>query len=143
MDPRFRLQRRYPGERFSEPSALGVRLRERDKPLREERQVLGSSVSVGEPKVRANRARVHPGPNAPLLKRLVLFPYRQDTTFPRRHEVRSPIPWDLLARENLETVPMMVAARPQPVMGSPVRALMNRVVAREPVESIETWLEGR
>ncbi|MCO4748103.1 MAG: hypothetical protein KC912_25135 [Proteobacteria bacterium] len=139
MDPRFRLRRRYPGERLNEPRALGVRLAERDKPLKEARAVLGSIVDIKEPKVRASRSRVTAGPNAPLLKRLVLSPYRQDTARPRRGSGRDPIPWDVLDRPEAQRISAVLAERPEAVQGSVVRPAMVRLVARQRM-SADDWL---
>ncbi|TNE90773.1 MAG: hypothetical protein EP330_07540 [Deltaproteobacteria bacterium] len=119
-----------------------MRLTDRDKPLKPPREVLGAAVKVGEPKVRDNRAKVHPGPNAPLLKRLVMFPYRQELAYFRRQSRRDPVPWDMLTREELPTVVDLINERPQPVQESIVKSAMVRVVRRER-PSVSEWLEGR
>ena len=142
MDPRVRLRRRYPGERFAEPRPLGTRVFGRDKPLREPREVVGSVVALPELKVRANRSQARPSPNAPLLKRLVMYPYRQSTTYGRRSAVREPVPWDALARDDRETVADIIAERPQPAPGSVVRAAMKRLEPRE-ILSVDQWLGDR
>lgn len=142
MDPRFRLHRKYPGEQIARLRRLGVRLVDRDKPLKPPREVLGSLIRAGAFSSRDNRAKVDPAPNAPLLKRLVLFPYRQDTTFPRRAPQREPVPWDMLAREALPTMAERIAERPRSTRESLVKDAMVRVVRRER-PSLDAWLEGR
>ena len=142
MDPRVRLRRRYPGERLAEPRPLGTRVFGRDKPLREPREVVGSVVSLPEVKIRAHRSQARPSPNAPLLKRLVMYPYRQSTSYGRRQAVREPVPWDVLTRQDRETVADILAERPEPAPGSSVREAMQRLVTRE-IPSVELWLGGR
>lgn len=99
MDPRDRLRRRYPGEGLSELSPELSRLRDRDKPLREYKVARETEVKVREGKVRRISKTGQTSPNAPLLKRLVRYPYRQHTVSGRRVAVAEPIPWDALGVE--------------------------------------------
>ena len=94
MDPRDRLKRRYPGEGLSDLRPAMVRLGDRDKPLREPMAARESVIRVRKGEFRRNQNMGKPWPNAPLLKRLVRYPYRQHTTDGRRVRVMEPVPWD-------------------------------------------------
>ena len=87
-DPRLRLQRTMPGERFHQVPELADRTAARG-----EWQVRPSPVPVRERalrdgKVKAASRRVDPGPYAPQLIRLVQHPYVLDTVRARRDPER-------------------------------------------------------
>jgi hypothetical protein len=90
------------------------------------------------------RKRVDPRPNAPLLKRLVRYPYRLYTGRPHRRRLVEPFTATHLRVE----FPMPAArvareARGRMVMGNPLRAHPSRVWRREGLPSVDDWLGGR
>ena len=141
MDPRDRLKRKYPGEGLSDPRPEMARLGARDKPLREATVIRESSVRVREGKPRRNQHLGKPWPNAPLLKRLVRYPYRQHTASGRRLKVVEPIPWDACRLEGREPVSSaLVGLREELKGGSPLRADPAPKPAMPTIPSVDDWL---
>ena len=140
MDPRDRLQRRYPGEGLGDARPFGQRFFARDAALPEPRKVPGETMTLRELKVREAMPGIRPAPNAPLLKRLVHSPYRQETVSPRRQQVFEGIPWDALKREAREEREHLE----RPTVGNPLRdpAYGHRPEARARI-SADAWLAGR
>lgn len=144
MDPRWRLERTFPGEGLAAPSNVAVRVAERDRPLKEPRKELGQLVSVPERSTRRIENVVQASPNAPLLKRLVRYPYALHAVQPRRSTVAEPIPWDALAREPREAVSaVMASVRGERIQGNPLRAVPTRVPRLLPIPTADAWLGGR
>lgn len=144
MDPRERLKRRYPGEDIAAPSSSVERLAARDRPLRQPKQALGEEMRVSSHAVRRNQNTIQPQPNAPLLKRLVRYPYALHATRPRTLKVAEPVPWDLLERTVSEPVSAVTRdARDLSIQGNPLRAVSTTVPRRSRVPSVDDWLGGR
>ena len=143
MDPRFRLHRKFPGEGLADLRPISARLAKRDKPLREPMPQRESAVVVRVGKTRRPSKMGKTSPNAPLLKRLVRYPYRQHTTDGRRRSCQEPIPWDLLGVEERKPVSdALVELRASLLGGSPLR---NEPRPRPEVRSrasVAEWLSG-
>lgn len=142
MDPRHRLKRRHPGEGLARPGLIQARLWTRDKELRAPRSVVGDDLVTREIKVRASGRSVDPAPNAPLLKRIVRYPYRlhpergirivsfESPTFDRGR-VESSAPAIREAR----------TWRARATFGSLLRG-PSRPTRREARPTVEAWLGG-
>ena len=144
MDPRHRLKRRYPGQGIADPSPLFDRLIGRDKPLREERESPGSKIVYREVKSRHPWRMAEPSPNAPLLKRMVRYPYRQELTWARREQVFEPLS---LVDWGLDDRPLAFreaqAERGSQTNGNPLKTHTFRVETRRSTPSVSEWLAGR
>lgn len=143
MHPWERLQRRFPGEGLGDPSHLGEVLLRRDAPLPAEAPRAGQTVKVPDASTRAAQKLGKTAPNAPLLKRLVRYPYQMSGSKGKRAVWREGVPWSDLARE-ARLAPLVVVRRERDpvVMGSPLRGFERRP-AREARLSVESWLGSR
>jgi hypothetical protein len=104
---------------------------------------VSETVHLREVRVRSARKKVEAGPNAPLLKRLVRYPYRLDTGRPRRHRLIEPFSMGS-RRLELSTPAGQAAreARGRVVLGNPLRAFPSRAWRREGLPSVDDWLDG-
>lgn len=145
MDPRHRLKRRFPGEDLGDPGPIGRRLLERDREPAPLRQVAGEvlHVPVWGPG-RNNRKVADPRPNAPLLIRIVRYPYALKTERGRRHTAFEA---GVQKREGLLDRPYILReareARGEPVQGNPIKAVPTKVPRLQAVPSVADWLESR
>lgn len=143
MDPRFRLHRRYPGQDLAAPRPGMVRLFAREREARPDRVLAGESVHVTERKTKAPHIKVRPEPNAPLLKRIVRYPYRLHTTQGRRTQVFEPV---VVARDRAQATPpsgrVAAEARGTLPMGNPLRTASTGYRRRGKLPTVEEWLGG-
>lgn len=120
-----------------------LRLLERDREPPAPRQVVGERVRVIEGGVRATFKKADPRPNAPLLKRLIRYPYRLYTGRPQRVVVFEPIS---RAPDRVESLqPAMRGAREALgtlVTGNPLRREPTGYQRREGLPSVDDWLLG-
>lgn len=144
MDPRDRLKRRYPGEGLAELRPGMARLGDRDKPLREVRVARETTVRTRKGTERRMQNLGKPWPNAPLLKRLVRYPYRQHTTDGRRQTIHEPVPWDAARLEERDPVSSALRGLREALRGgSPLRQEPTPRPAMPPVPTLDAWLSGR
>lgn len=138
-----RLDRHVPGQRVTDPRPLEASLFARDRELRKPHKALGEEFSGRSFKTRDTHHVADPAPNAPLLKRLVLYPYVQEVERPRRGEAydRS-IPWDLLDHERTpHTFQLYRDAKIPPVQGSPLKSI-DRTIPQRSRPPVSDWLGG-
>lgn len=142
MHPWDRLRRTIPGERQFEPRGLVVQLYGRDKELRTPRVVLGEKFALAQPKTRNNTHVAEPRPNAPLLKRIVRYPYAMDGVRGTRKPMRDAVPWKDLERAPLPNLGEWLAQdRQAPSFPNPVIAGQGlRLIARKPLPTVAEWL---
>jgi hypothetical protein len=141
MDPRDRLKRKYPGEGLADPRPEMARLGARDKPLRDAPAIRESKVRVREGKPRRIQNLGKPWPNAPLLKRLVRYPYRQHTASGRRTKIADPIPWDACRLETREPVSTaLIELRAALKGGNPLRTEPAPRAGMPVIPSVDDWL---
>ena len=142
MDPRVRLDRRVPGQGLAEPPAIVARLWRREDEAKPERVLAGDKLVVRETTIRNNKNLANPRPNAPLLKRIVRYPYRQDNGRPRREQVYEPT----VAREPIrsDSFEELVATelRYPIALGNPVR-ILGHAIERRVLPTVDEWLAGR
>ncbi len=142
MDPRVRLERKYPGEGRFLLSPIEERLLARDREGRAPRREPGQTLRGRVVKIRAVWRTADPTPNAPLLKRIVRYPYRLETTYGRRFRVFEA---GMIAREHIHSLPPAArvarAARGEMVWGNPLRQEPPRL-ARRVIPSVAEWLAG-
>jgi hypothetical protein len=144
MHPHDRLQREGLGERLVRARSLIRTLMTRDKPLAVPRVIPGEGMSVRGCEIKYRRVPFEPGPNAPLLKRIVKYPYTfSELGRPRR----VPVPMGLDERETREAFPrpmaMVATFRGVRVSGGPLKSLALRVKPLTKAPSIEIWLSNR
>lgn len=144
MDPRFRLQRRFPGEDLGDPGFVGRRLLERDREPPPPRLLAGSTLKVAATGgTKKARKIADPRPNAPLLIRIVRYPYGLAATRGRR---QAAFVAGLVAREGLLERPAILAearaARGEVVVGNPIRKNPTRVERLAPIPTVAEWLGG-
>jgi len=91
--------------------------------------------------VRNNRRLVEPEPNAPLLIRIVKYPYRQETHRGRRRKVFEA---GVQARSRLEQreLPMRAgrAFKGEPIVGNPIKALDIHPAPLAAPPGVDEWL---
>ncbi len=144
MDPRYRLQRRHPGEGLARPHATSVRVLERDRPLRAPRATLGEDFEGRTGKVRLTWRTADPAPNAPLLKRLVRYPYRQEIQRGRRVTLlEGPNRPQKSVDSFASGVREARAWRVRVAFANPLRAEQPPRVERRERPSVEEWLGRR
>jgi hypothetical protein len=144
MDPRWRLQRKYPGEGLLDLSPAVTRVADRDRPLKAERATLGSKVTIPAATTRRNGVVVEPRPNAPLLKRLVRYPFALHGTQPRRHTLMEAVPWGAHGAQPREPVSASFDdLRGGPAVGNPLRAVPTRPPRLGARPTVAEWLDSR
>lgn len=120
-----------------------ARLFEREKEARPERVLAGERVRLRKMTTRTAWIRVRPEPNAPLLKRIVRYPYRLHTTFPRRHKVFEAA---MVKRERVgctrPAARVSQEARGVAVTGNPLRTAPTGYRRRGPLPTVTDWLGG-
>lgn len=118
-----------------------MRLRGRDTALRIFEGLFRSSLEIKRGGTRRPRFTAEPEPNAPLLIRIVRYPYRQETHRGRRRQVFEA---GLQVREKLDAreAPMRSARdyRGDAITGNPIKALGIHPSPLAPPPSIEEWL---
>jgi len=143
MDPRHRLHRRYPGQGLCEPRPIELHLWARDRTTQPERTAVGETVHLQEVRVRSVRRKANPRPNAPLLKRLVRYPYRLHTGRPHRRQLVEPfLSARLRVESSMPAARIAQEARGRMVMGNPLRAYPTRLYRRAGLPSVDDWLDG-
>lgn len=126
-----------------EPRPVEMHLWARDRETHPERSTVGETVRLEEVRVRSVRRKADPRPNAPLLKRLVRYPYRLDTGRPRRETLVEPYSAVRPRVEpSLRAARVAQEARGRMGNGNPLRACPTKVRRREGLPSIEDWLGG-
>lgn len=144
MHPHDRLKRQVLGSNLGQMRETVQHMLHRDRPLKSPRTVAGENISSRSCEITYRRVWLDPGPNAPLLKRIVKYPYAlEEIGRPRRsvlykglgdREQRSPVPHPIaFARE-------YVGDR---VMGNPLKRYSLRPKPLDKAPSIELWLKGR
>lgn len=116
----------------------------RDRPLKNPRSVAGEKLSSRSCEITYKRVWLDPGPNAPLLKRIVKYPYAMDDIGrPRRTVLYT----GLGARQKRSPVPRPIAWVREfvgdRVMGNPLKRNSLRPKPLDKVPSVEAWLKGR
>lgn len=140
MHPWERLQRRFPGEGLGEPSALGAVLLEREAEPTPSATRAGETVKLSENKVRPLKNLAKTSPNAPLLKRLVRYPFKLSGTQGKRSSWRTALQADERRREPRLSPTMIVRSERDPlIVGNPVRTLSHHP-AREALPTVDAWL---
>jgi hypothetical protein len=140
-----RLERAHLGEGVGRMGAVTTRLADRVRAAAPARKVAGESFEGRQAKTRRVRRLAEVSPNAPLLIRLVLWPYALETTRPRRQEGgRSAVPWDALKRERLEGASMVLAQGARRIeWGGPLAHSDDRRTTRAPRPTVDGWLALR
>lgn len=131
IDPRHRLERRYPGEGIGDHDSEKIADRherpERASPLPDRERTTRTGAT------RTTRGLADPKPNAPQLIRLVRYPFRLDTVRPTRQTVLAPTergerrPFEedfkaALAEAHIVRSTSPVVARPRPFTTRPSSA---------------------
>ena len=141
MHPHDRLKREILGERAVRDRSVVVALAKRDKPLANTRSVPGESMKLRTCEITYRRVWLEPGPNAPLLKRIVKYPYALEEV---GRSIRVAVPKGLSAREKRESLPkpmqMAAAFRGVRRTGGPLKGNSLRPKPLPKVPSIEAWL---
>jgi len=120
-----------------------MRLFARDKELKPERVTPGAALKVLDARVRITRRTADPLPNAPLLKRIVRYPYRLETTYARRSRLYDPLSAIHERLQSLPPVSRLLAESHGPVtLGNPLRSHPLGVEPRTR-PSVEEWLGGQ
>lgn len=142
MHPWERLQRRFPGEGLGDPSVLGVALFEREAEPTPSALRAGDIVKLPETKVRPVKLVVKTSPNAPLLKRLVRYPFKLSGTQGKRSAWRTVLQADERRRAPRMAPAMIVRAERDPlIVGNPLRTLERRP-GRAPIPTVDAWLSS-
>lgn len=138
-----RSTRDYPGERMQKERAIPVRLGARDKALRVFTGVFQGTERPARGATRAPRRLPEAAPNAPLLIRIVRYPYEQEVHRGRRikHD------WhDRVHRQAHEVSepPMRLAAEAKGdvIRGNPLRSLGLHLEPLPALPSVEDWLRS-
>lgn len=138
-----RLSRTFPGERQLRLGPLLDRLHGRDKELRQYATGFAGKVKLKDRRVRPTRHTIEPEPNAPLLIRIVKYPYQQEVSYARRRRVYEP---SMVVRDRLEPRPTPVADvrefRDQGFMGNPVKAIDLHPAPLPPPPPVDAWLSS-
>jgi hypothetical protein len=144
MHPHDRLKRELVGDRMKRTREVVERLLGRDVALRKEREMLGQSVKTRSLQVRFRRVWLTAGPNAPLLKRVVKYPYPMHVD---RRMARTKFQ---LGLDNLPSrVPLERAmkvgqdSRGRLIQGNPFKGLDVRPMVRTRPPSVNEWLTVR
>lgn len=141
MHAHDRLKRKVVGEcAVSERGVVRV-LCKRNKPLSEPRSVPGERLQARRSEIKYRKIWLDPSPNAPLLKRIVKYPYALDSV---GRSVRVPLPKGLSQREKLQVLPRAMATamkfRGLRISGSPLKGCSLKPSRLQKVPSIELWL---
>lgn len=145
VDPRYRLQRRYPGEGKGDPRFLARRIGDRVRDRHPDRTTVGDTIHLREAKVRESWRKAHASPNAPLLKRLVRYPFRLHTSWARRSTLFEPASATPLRVDFPEpAMRVAIAARGPVLPGNPLRGASTgyRPGQRGAVPTVDEWLTG-
>ena len=144
MHPHDRLNRNILGERACRERDAVVDLFKRDKPLAETRTSPGESLKARSCEIKYRRVPYDPGPNSPLLKRIVKYPYAMDDI---GRPKRTVIPMGLSSRQKRESFPRLMAMfavlRGERTAGGPLKALSIRPVPIQRAPSVDVWLGER
>lgn len=141
MHPWERLQRKSPGASVTEPRDLERRICARDQEPPPPRAVPGEKTVVREAKLRSNRIKADPRPNAPLLMRLVRWPFALHVAQGKRAEWRGAVPWELLERV-LSQSPRVLLAPDREIVGFRPMHDIDRRWTRQPRPSVDAWLSS-
>lgn len=138
-----RLDRATLGATIGPSVALQERLFVRDRAFKPPRSALGDVVTGHTDATRPNRNVADTQPNAPLLKRLVLYPYVQDCARPIRDRgVDRSVPWELIAHVPVVFASAEAKASRIPFeLGGPVRVHPRPAVGGRERPSAAAWLE--
>ena len=144
MHPHDRLKREVIGSNLGQIRASVRHMLHRDRPLKVPRSIAGETVSSRSCEITYRRVWLDPGPNAPLLKRIVKYPYAlEEIGRPRRSVLYS----GLNAREQRTPVPHPIAMVHEfvgeRIQGNPLKRNSLRPKPLDKVPSIESWLKGR
>ena len=141
MHPHDRLKREVLGERLVCDRPFISDILGRDKPLALPRTVPGEAVKARTCEIKYKRVWLEPGPNSPLLKRIVKYPYVFDEMGRVR---RSRIPMGLSERKRREPFPrpsaMLKAYRGPIQFGNPIKRFPFRSIPLEKAPPVSDWL---
>ncbi len=143
MHPWDRSQRRFVGEAFLELRPLLTALWARDRELRVSRlRLRETTTTLREWKIRKAKGMAETRPNAPLLKRLVRYPFALHTVAPTKTTVRMPVPWaDLHAEQMVYASHEIRKGRDKAAFPNPMTsAEMVRLRTREHRPTLSQWL---
>jgi len=142
MHPWDRSQRKFIGEALFELRPLVASLFARDREIREPKVKPREPHAGRNWSVRKSTRRAETRPNAPLLKRLVRYPFRLDTVSPVKKEVRSAVPWADLHTERIVYASTEIrAGRSRPEFPNPMNTVeMVRLRTRDHRPSLSQWL---
>lgn len=136
-----RLRRDYPGERLLTERALAGRLHGRDRELRIFEGLVAADTGKARGDTRRTRRTADPSPNAPLLIRIVRYPYRQETHRGRRRTVfQAGMPRRQHAEQREAPMRSAMVFRGDAVYGNPIKALDIHPSPLPPPPSVDSWL---
>jgi len=140
MDPTRRLDRRIAGDWTPKVGGLVDRLRERHTEPKAERIIPGEKLGRSFD-TRNTRHIADPWPNAPLLKRVVRYPFALHVRAPQRQPGRDAVPWEALQRETTGS-PMVaaLAERGELIWGNPLKAVPTQVERLPRHQGVDAWL---
>ncbi len=122
---------------------LVSRLVERDREAPVFEGLFQDAVRLKVSEVRDNRRLADTSENAPLLIRIVKYPYEQDVTSGRRRQVFEPVSME---RDRLQPRPAPVtevrALRDEPFFGNPFKALAIHPEPLAPPPGVDEWLDS-
>jgi hypothetical protein len=126
------------------PSPMEERLRARDREPRVFKGLVSASTTLQERKVRRPRNMIEPEPNAPLLKRIVKYPYEEVCRGPVRRKTGNSVRTAIVRLEPRK--PPMVEGRSaigDLIVGNPIRGLNIHPVPLASPPSVEEWLASK
>ena len=105
--------------------------------------VVGEDLVTRNGDTRDTQQVIDAGPNAPLLKRLILFPYGLETEPGQRSHVRDIRPWGSLEREATPNAGAEAReARGSITEGNPLKQLAIFRKEKRSRLSVDAWLSG-
>lgn len=137
-----RLHRKFPGQDIGALGVLGERLVTRDREPPPTRTCAGESFNAIVLTVRKNGKVANPKPNAPLLIRIVRYPFGLPTVRGRRTKTREAVPWADLQRARWVSAMVSLRSDRAPVaFPNPVKEYA-RSLERRLRPSAAAWLAG-
>jgi hypothetical protein len=144
VHPWDRLHRRGIGDTLGKSGSVEVRLLLRWRDPWMPRTVLGAVRAGFDFRARAVGKKADAGPNAPLLKRVVRWPFRLEVARGRREVLRGEIPWAALEREALPRyVPMTYRLRSPAGASETLREVSALRLGRSDQALVHQWLRDR
>ena len=144
MHPHDRLKREGLGEQLGVLRPVVEQAWRRDKPVSAPRVVPGESMKLRTAKVKFRRVHVDAGPNAPLLKRVVKYPYRYDELArPRRTKFEIGLSSRMKREAFPRPIQILETYRGPRVVGNPLRNYSFRADPLQRPPSVQRWLDVR